>query len=305
MHEKRYRLPALDFIQGFEAAARNLSFTKAAEELFVTQSAVSRQIKALEDSLGFALFERRPRALVLTEEGQAFYRIAVETLERLQEATERLKSSGKSRPLAVTTSIGFASLWLIPRLQRFRQAHPEIDVRIAASNEMMNLERNLIDVAIRFCTPQAAPEHARRLFGSDAYPVCSPALLKDKKRPLREPHDLKHHVLLHFDFYGAHAPFMDWSSWLTSFGAGDIAPPAMHFSQYDQMIQAAVGGQGVALGMTPLINEYIRKGTLAVPFRKSLDNPRAYFLIQSAAAARRPLVEKFVDWVLEEARREG
>ena len=164
MSKKRYDLPPLDFIQGFEAAARTLSFTKAAEELFVTQSAVSRQIKALEDHLGVALFERRPRALLLTEEGLALQRAATETLERLQEATQRLRHTGRERPLAVTTTIGFASLWLVPRLPRFTRGHPGIDVRIAATTEVVNLERSLIDLAIRYCATDSAPADSVRLW---------------------------------------------------------------------------------------------------------------------------------------------
>src|SRR5580700_10815879 len=129
MSNKRYRLPQVAFFQGFEAAARNLSFTKAADELFITQSAVSRQIKALEDHLGVMLFERRPRALVLTEPGQALYRVTVDVLERLQAAIDQLKTDSRTRQLSITTTTGFASLWLIPRLQRFTSRYPDIDVR--------------------------------------------------------------------------------------------------------------------------------------------------------------------------------
>ena len=132
---KRYNLPPLAFFQGFEAAARTLSFTKAAEELFITQSAVSRQIKALEDHLGIRLFERRPRALALTESGQALQRISADVLERLQAATDQLRAASRTRQLAITTTTGFASLWLIPRLQRFTSVHPDVDVRISATTD--------------------------------------------------------------------------------------------------------------------------------------------------------------------------
>src|SRR5262249_25087386 len=141
MPEKRYRLPPLGFFQGFEAAARTLSFTKAAEELFITQSAVSRQIKALEDHLGVALFEPRARAGVVTAKGQELYGVAADILERLQAATNDIKHTTPSRQLSITTTTGFASLWLIPRLQRFTSLHPDIDVRISATTDMLNLER--------------------------------------------------------------------------------------------------------------------------------------------------------------------
>jgi LysR family transcriptional regulator, glycine cleavage system transcriptional activator len=305
MTEKRFRLPPLDFIQGFEAAARNLSFTRAADELFLTQSAVSRQIKALEDHLGIALFERRPRALALTEEGEAFYRVASDTLQRLQDATERIKTSSRGRPVAVTTTIGFASLWLVPRLPRFTGRHPNIDVRIAARSEVLNLERSLIDLAIRYCAPESAPGGASRLFGEEVFPVCSPSLLGDAARPLKTPSDLQHHVLLHEDSPGIERPFMDWGTWLTSFGVGDIAPAALHFSHSDQIIQAAISGQGIALGMTPLINEHLRSGVLVAPFDKTICSSRAYYLIKSAVAARRPQVDEFVAWLMDEAKRES
>src|SRR6202051_476318 len=184
MPSKRYSLPQLGFIQGFEAAARNLSFTKAAEELFITQSAVSRQIKALEEHLGVALFERRQRALALTEGGHVLYRVATDVLERLQAAADQLRAAGRTRQLSLTTTTGFASLWLIPRLQRFTSLHPDVDVRISATTEALNLERSLIDLAIRYCKPESVPEGAVKLFGEEVIPVCSRALLRDKARPL-------------------------------------------------------------------------------------------------------------------------
>ena len=177
MAAKRYRLPPLNFISGFEAAARNLSFTRAADELFITQSAVSKQIKALEEDLGVALFERRTRELVLTREGRALYRVASELLEWLQQATDKIRVGAGNRQLAITASTGFTSLWLIPRLKRFRKLHPNIDVRISATVEILNLERSLLDVAIRYIKPDAAPEGAIRLFDHVALPVCSPKLL--------------------------------------------------------------------------------------------------------------------------------
>src|SRR6266536_6321141 len=133
---------------------------KAAEELFITQSAVSRQIKQLEDHLGLKLFERRPRSLQLTESGQALYRIATDVLDRLQSATDRLKAETRARQLSITTTTGFASLWLIPRLRRFTSLHPDIDVRISATTDALNLERSLIDLAIRYCRPETVPEGA-------------------------------------------------------------------------------------------------------------------------------------------------
>ena len=301
MNGRRYNLPHLAFLQGFEAAARTLSFTKAAEELFVTQSAVSRQIKALEDNLGLRLFERRSRSLALTENGQALYRIATDVFDRLQAATDRLRAETRARQLAITTTTGFASLWLIPRLRRFTALHPDIDVRLSATTDALNLERSLIDVAIRYCRPEAVPEGAVRLFGEEMIPVCSRALLRDKARPLKQPRDLVHHTLLHFEYAGAEA-YVDWGTWLTALGVGELKPAgALHFSQYEQMIQAAVSGQGVALGRQPLVNDLIQSGALVAPFRQTLVGSRAYFIIRSQLSAGKPQVREFAEWLVAEA----
>jgi LysR family transcriptional regulator, glycine cleavage system transcriptional activator len=303
MPNKHYSLPQLGFIQGFEAAARNLSFTKAAAELFVTQSAVSRQIKALEDHLGVALFERRQRALALTESGHALYRVATDVLERLQAAADQLRAAGRARQLSLTTTTGFASLWLIPRLGRFTTLHPDIDVRISATTDVLNLERSLVDIAIRYCPPDAVPNGATRLFGEEIIAVCGRTLVRDRARPLKRPQDLRHHVLLHFDYPGAQLSFLDWGTWLTSLGIGDLKPAgALHFSQYEQMIQAAISGQGVALGRQPLVNDLMRSGALVAPFRKAVVGSRAYFIIESAHAAAKPHVRQFAAWLVEEAK---
>jgi DNA-binding transcriptional LysR family regulator len=306
MASKRYNLPHLAFFQGFEAAARTLSFTRAAEELFITQSAVSRQIKALEDHLGLKLFERRPRSLTLTENGQALYRIATDVLDRLQTATDRLKAETRARQLSITTTTGFASFWLIPRLKRFTSLHPDIDVRISATTDMISLERSLIDLAIRYCKPESVPEGAAKLFGEEMIPVCSRALVRDKARPLKRPQDLAHHTLLHFDYAGAEAMYMDWGTWLTALGIGELRPAgALHFSQYEQMIQAAVSGQGVALGRQPLLNDLIESRALVAPFKQTLVGSRAYFIIESRFSVGKPHVREFAQWLLAEAGRDA
>ena len=306
MTRRRYNLPHLAFFQGFEAAARTLSFTKAAEELFVTQSAVSRQIKALEDNLGLKLFERRPRSLTLTEDGQSLYRIATDVLDRLQIAIDRLRAESRASQLSITTTTGFASLWLIPRLSRFTALHPDIDVRISATTDMLNLERSLIDLAIRYCKPETVPQGAVRLFGEEMIPVCSRALLHDKTRPLKRPQDLAHHTLLHFDYAGAETMYMDWDTWLTALGIGELkSGGALHFSQYEQMIQAAISGQGVALGRQPLVSDLIESGALVAPFKQTLVGSRAYFIIESRLSAGKPQVREFAQWLLAERRAAG
>src|SRR6184192_3554447 len=192
MAARSSHLPDLDLLAGFEAAARHLSFTKAGEELFLTQSAVSRQIKELEDQLGVALFHRRHRALVLTDAGQQFYAAAAQVITTMRTATERLRAqSGRKRPLSLTTTHSFAALWLIPRLAGFTRTHPGVDVRITADTRVQDLERDGLDLAIRHGPASLAGTHAVRLFGERVFPVCSPKLLRDPKRPLKQPADLK------------------------------------------------------------------------------------------------------------------
>jgi LysR family transcriptional regulator, glycine cleavage system transcriptional activator len=300
MHRKRFDLPPLDLIQSFEAAARTLSFTKAAEELCVTQSAVSRQMRALEESLGISLFHRRPRSLALTAEGQALYRTVNEVLERLHEATGRLRASGSVPHLTVSTTGGFASLWLIPRLRTFTALHPEVDVRISATYKTVDLERSGVDVAVRYCKPEEAPDAAIRLFGEELFPVCSPTLLTQAVHPLRALQDLTHHSLLHIDHARDH---MDWDTWLAAQGHAGLRPAAsIRFDTYEQLIQAAVGGHGVAMGIGRLVRALVASGQLVAPFGESSIGARAYFILRSANTGQRPQVRAFVDWLLGEAR---
>ena len=306
MGGKRYRLPPLNFISGFEAAARNLSFTKAADELFITQSAVSKQVKALEEHLGVELFERRTRELALTVAGLQLYRTATELLDWLQEETDKLKSGGKVQQISVTASPGFTSLWLIPRLTRFRIKHPDIDVRIAATVDILHLERKRVDVAIRYCRPEAAPEGATRLFDFVALPVCSPLLARDRSKPLIKPEDLGAHVLLYDTYVAAQRAYVDWESWFAAVGVRDLQPAgALYFNQYDQMIQAAIQGQGVALGISPLVHELLHNGLLVAPFATPMVDTRACFIAKSSLAAGKPHVEAFVHWLLDEAKRDA
>jgi DNA-binding transcriptional LysR family regulator len=300
MQRKRFNLPPLDLIQGFEAAARTLSFTKAAEELFITQSAVSRQIRALEDHLGVTLFERRPRTLVLTDQGRILQGAATEFLERLQDTTNRLRADSGTPHLTVTTTGGFASLWLIPRLRTFTALHPDVDVRISASYKTVNLERSLVDVAVRYCQAEEAPEGAIRLFGEELFPICSPALLRDNAHPIKTLEDLGQHALLHID--EARGP-LDWDTWLAAQGHAGLKPAAsVRFDNYEQMIQAALSGQGVAMGIGRLVAGLIEQGRLVAPFSKSAIGSRSYFIIRSAHTRNRPHVRAFVDWLVEEAK---
>lgn len=304
MGKRRYDLPPLDLIEGFEAAARNLSFTKAAAELFRTQSAISRQIQSLEEGLGVRLFERRTRELLLTEEGQTLYRTVADVLSQLHE-TKRTLTTARTRALTVTTSIGFASLWLIPRFASFSKAHPKIDVRISANNEIQNLDRSGLDLAIRYCAPRDAPAGAPRLFSEEIFPVCSPTLIAQPGRPLAAPEDLKQHVLLHLYDPGGPNAGLDWSVWLEAVRLPLLKPAgALHFSHYDQLIAAAIQGQGVALGRSPLVRRLLHNGQLVTPFKRRDVSSRAYFIVESKQAAGNPDVAEFKRWLLQEAKAE-
>jgi len=304
MHRTLRALPSLDFLRGFEAVGRRLSFTLAAQELFLTQSALSRQIKALEDALGIPLFERRHRALALTIPGAAYHRSVTDVLEALASATERTRDASHAPGLTVSTTVSFASLWLIPRLARYRALEPAAEVYVSADDRVVDLAHGDVDVVIRYLPDSSAPPNALRLFGDRLTPVASPAVVRGKT-PLRTPADLARHVLLHFDDRDGRMPWLNWPSWLASNGAGGLkSAGTLHFLLYDQVVQAAVGGQGVALGRLPMLGEHLRDGRLVAPFARKLESARSYFAIAARRSAGRNDVAAFLDWIRDEAARE-
>ena len=299
------RLPSLDLLKGFEAAARLLSFTRAGDELFLSQSAVSRQIQELEDQLGVRLFERRHRALELTEAGQAMYAASAQVLATMRAVTGKLRAGRGRQTLAVTTTQSFASLWLIPRLAGFTRMHPELDVRISAETRVLDLERDGLDLAIRHGPATLAGGDGIRLFGERVFPVCSPKLMKDPDRPLLEPADLRHHVLLQYDDPDGRHPWMHWKTWLEIERLTDLRPAgSLSFSGYDQIIPACIAGHGVALGRSPLVRKMITAGDLVAPFKRTADPARAYYAVVSKNSAGRPEVADFVNWLREESKKE-
>lgn len=297
----RAALPTLDFLRGFEAAARHLSFTAAAAELFITQSAVSRQIKALEERIGVALFVRRNRGLALTEAGEVLYRAIAGALSQIGEAIERARASQRGPTLNVTASVAFSALWLVPRLPRFRSLRPDVDVRLSATSHLLDLDRDHIDVAIRYCAPQSAPPGAVKLFGADVVPVCAPSLVADPARPLRKPEDLAAHVLLHYDDPVHPMPWQAWSTWLEAAGVPGLRTAgALHFSHLDHAIQAAVAGEGVALGVRPVLRDLFVRGELIMPFARVSPANRGYFALVAEHARSRAEPAQFVQWLLQE-----
>jgi DNA-binding transcriptional LysR family regulator len=297
------RLPPLQLLGAFEAAARLLSFTEAAAERFVTQSAMSRQIRALEEHLGVALFERRHRALVLTEPGRRLFAACTHAITGLRTAVREIREPEAREVLALTTTPGFAALWLIPRLTGFTRAHPGIDVRLDATLGNRQLAREGFDLAIRYSPVGTGP--GRQLFAESMLPVCSPRLVQELDLPLRAPADLAHHTLLHLAMEGDAAGMpAEWEPWLTAWGLADLRPAArLSFSSYAEAIAAAVAGQGVALGRRPLVDALLASGQLVTPFEAGLDSARAYRLIVDPAARARPAVKAFEQWLLEEVSR--
>jgi DNA-binding transcriptional LysR family regulator len=294
----------LDLLPGFEAAARLLSFSRAAEELSLTQSAISRQIKALEEEIGTDLFVRGHRSLALTQAGQELQIAATEVLARMREVILRLQPGTERFRVTVTTVPGFASLWLIPRLANFAVLAPQVDVRIAVSHQLVDLERDQIDLAVRYCSPKSAVGPI--LFEEQFQPVCAPELCRDPDHPLREISDLCRHPFLEQAEDTGPQALLDWKLWLRSVGHPDLAPlRTISFSQYDSVIAAALAGQGVAMGRLPLINGYLREGRLVAPFSDLYSSTKAYCLVRSRYGAQNAAAEEFCTWLIAETGKEA
>jgi len=301
MQRTRSRLPPLDLFAAFESAAKHLSFTKAGEELFVTQSAVSRQIKALEEELGVALFLRRHRALALTDDGRRLYETCRAMLAQLRATVAQVRAPTSRQVLALTTTPGIASLWLIPRLPLFTKAHTEVDVRIDATMRRRDLAADGFDLAISY--GRVAAPFGTPLGGESMQPVCSPQLARDKSRPLKTPSDLRLHTLLQVVIPPGTDMPLEWDPWLQAVGLADLQPAAtLSFSNYNEAIMAALTGQGVALGRLPMIASLLKSRKLVAPFKEKIASPRAYFLQVAPGARAKPAVQALESWLLEQVR---
>jgi LysR family transcriptional regulator, glycine cleavage system transcriptional activator len=287
-------LPSLNGLRAFEAAARHLSFTLAAAELNVTQTAISHQIRRLEEQLGLRLFERRNRGLALTREAQGYLPSVRAAFEDLRQATARLQRPGRDELLVVSTTASLAAKWLVSRMAAFQDAHPGIEVRITTSAHLVDFRREQVDMAVRYGRGIWPGLRAQWLMAEDIFPVCSPALLHAEK-PLRRPEDLAHHTLLH-----ATVSREDWQLWLTAAGLPTSLATrrGLSFDQSFMATQAAMDGLGVALGRTPYVETDIAAGRLVVPFDVVLPADAGFYIVAPEETADTPKIALFRDWLI-------
>ena len=288
------RLPPLNALRVFDAAARHLSFTRAADELFVTQAAVSHQIKSLEDFLGLKLFRRRNRSLLLTEEGQSYFQDIKEIFSQLTEATRKLQSRSAKGALTVSLLPSFAIQWLVPRLSSFNSAYPGIDVRIQAVDREVDKLADDVDVAIFYGRGNWPGLRVEKLYAEYLLPVCSPLLLTGDK-PIKTPEDLAKHTLLH------DASRRDWQTYTRQLGLNLNVQQGPIFSHSAMVLQAAIHGQGVALANNVMAQSEIEAGRLACPFNDVLVSKNAFYLVCHDSQAELGKIAAFRQWILARA----
>ena len=292
------RLPPLNALRAFEAAARHLSFTKAASELHVTQAAVSHQIKTLEDVLGVQLFRRFNRRLMLTDAGQAYLPALTAAFDQIDSASRRLRADEAAGPLKVTVANSFAAKWLLPRLPRFRTKHPGFEVQVSASDNLVDFARDDFDMGVRYGHGRYPGLRVDLLMEDTVFPVCSPKLLEGP-HPLRTPADLVHHTLLHDEVGTSEMP--DWRIWMEAAGVTGIdAARGPVYSHSSLVIQAAVDAQGAALARSSLVALDLEAGRLIQPFGPTLPSSFACYVVSPLAGADRPKVQAFREWLFEE-----
>ena len=292
------RLPSLDLVKGFVAVGRRMSITLAAEDLCLTQSAVSRQVSALEEALGVKLLVRGHRSIRFTPDGERFFKVADMAVQQLQDAVAAVHQRHEKQPVTITASIGVVGLWLLPRLGALNEELPDVDVRIATSNKLMDLRAEGVDIAIRYCAPSAAPEGAVPLFGETLVPVAHPSL-QLRGRPAAEV--VKQYVLLELD--EPKQPWLQWNEKLKLMGLERLKPRGiLRFNQYDQLIHAATSGRGVALGRSALVAPLVKAGSLeALGWDQGQwTSSHQYWLVQSDLRPT-PDVERVCQWIRRQA----
>jgi len=302
----RTRPVAVGHLRAFEAVARHLNFRAAADELALTQSAVSRQIQAMEEEVGVPLFLRHTRAVELTSAGAQLLRAVLPSVERIDNTVRLIRRSAGRKSVTISTWASFASMWLIPRLEDFQSAHPDIDIRIDASDVPVDLDTADIDIALRYVRPTQAPAQAIRLFGEQLTPVASPWLLKSG-HPLRKGSDLAHFGLIEAsDSHRTHnLQWLTWRRWLDAHNLKTLEPKRwLYFNYAHQIAQAALTGQGLALARLPLVADSLASGDLVeILPNMRLDSPMVYWLIVGPRSAARPEIVAFCEWLQAQAER--
>ena len=300
----RTRPVSAGHLRAFEAVARHLNFRAAAEEMALTQSAVSRQIQGLEEDVGVSLFLRHTRAVELTSAGAQLLAAVTHALPRIDAAVRQIRQTAGRRAVALTTFASFASMWLIPRLEQFQRDHPDIDIRIDASDAPLDLEVADVDLALRYGPAATMPAHAIRLFGEQLTPVASPWLLKSGAE-LKKPADLTQFALIEAgDAYQTHLEWLTWRRWFDEHGLPKLQPKRwLYFNYAYQMVQAALAGQGVVLARLPMVAENLANGDLVEPLpQQRMDSPMAYWLIIGPRSAQRPETKAFCEWVIAQSK---
>ena len=304
MNAPRRRPLSLTNLRAFEAVARLASFSAAAEELFLTQSAVSRQIKSLEDELGALLFTRGTRHVEPTQDAQILLRAVEPWLARLDAGVRQIREKRTRRRVNVHTFASFASLWLLPRIEAFQRQHPDIDIRVSAHDAMTDLDDPEVDLILRYCSPAQAPAGAVRLFGETLTPAVSRQLLEriraGEAPPMARPADLAQHTLAEEDDHRASAEYLSWRHWLAQHGEPTLQPRRWLYLNFTyQQVQAALAGQGVALARVALVSDALERGELVEPFGAAgrITSPYCYWLIAPPASRARAEVAQFCDWV--------
>jgi len=286
------RLPPLNSLKCFEAAGRLLSFTGAANELNVTQAAISHQIKVIEDFLGFSLFDRYPRRLALTEQGKALLPEVIEAFDRVSVAIGALSKEQYSSMISVRLAPSFAAKWLSPRLKYFWLQYPEIDLCLYHAHPAVDFEREEIDIAVTYGRGDWPGAVADKLLSLDFFPVCSPAFMRNDK-PLTSIDNLRYYTLLH------DASYECWRDWLKLAGASAIEPDkGTIIDDTNVLIQAAIDGQGIALGSTTFVEDHLESGRLVKPFDVVLENEFSYYVVCPPSHLRNPAVLAFKQWLL-------
>ncbi len=293
--------PTLTFLQTFEAVARHCSFTRAADELCLTQSAVSRQVKLLEEELGVLVFRRLHRAIELTAEGQILLASVSRGLVEIDSGLHSLRTVQKIPQVTVSASVAFAHFWLMPRVSRFRAIHPEFDLRVLASDLPATPRPGDVDVAVLFGRGQWKGIETQLLFGECVYPVCGPAYMQ-KHPGLSTAQDLRDHTLLHLDYGAAKWGSVDWSAWFASQGITDQSlHSGIRLNSYPMVLQAAEAGQGVALGWSYITDPMVAAGLLVRPTGPEIETKDGYYLGIFEGSANRPEVVAFMNWLKCEA----